>query len=89
MWRSILHCRELGAVSVSLGRTDLPQEGLRRFKLGWGAHEREIHYYQYNLADGRWLTERNLRFGWHNRVFSGIPMWASRLAGELLYPHLD
>lgn len=89
MWRSLLHCRELGCTSVHLGRTNLGQEGLRRFKLGWGAREERIDYYRFDLRRGAYVREAALNEGWHNRVFGCLPLSTNRLAGAILYPHLD
>jgi hypothetical protein len=89
MWRSILRCMGLGCETLGLGRTNLGEEGLRRFKRGWGATESEHAYCKLDPRSDRWLRERNLRHGGHNRFFRALPLWANRLAGELLYPHLD
>ena len=89
MWQSILRCRELGVRRLSLGRTDLRQEGLRRFKSGWGSIEERRHYYRLDLRSNRWVPERDLRFGWHNHAFRALPLFAARWAGRILYPHLD
>lgn len=89
MWRSIVRCIELGAEELHLGRTDMSQEGLRRFKLSWGAREEPLHYYRYGLADGSWLRSRDLVSGWHNPVFRCLPRAVNRRLGALLYRHLD
>jgi hypothetical protein len=62
---------------------------LRRFKTGLGAAEQQVNFYRYDLETGRWGTERSLHEGWHNGLFRQLPLWANRIAGEILYPHLD
>jgi len=89
MWHAIRRCLELGIEELHLGRTDAQQEGLRRFKLGWGAREEPLAYYRFRLADGRWLSARSRAHGWHTRVFRLLPAALNRWAGALLYRHLD
>ncbi|MGA1237315.1 MAG: lipid II:glycine glycyltransferase FemX [Limisphaerales bacterium] len=89
LWKGILQCKALGCSQLSLGRTDLGHEGLRRFKTGLGAAEQQVKFYRYDLKAERWGTERSLHEGWHNGLFRRLPLWANRLAGEILYPHLD
>lgn len=89
LWKGILRCQELGCRHLSLGRTDQGHEGLRRFKKELGAQERAVNFYRYDLESERWSSERPLQEGWHNGVFRRLPLWANRLAGEVLYPHMD
>lgn len=72
---------------LDFGRTSLSNEGLRRFKLGWGTVERTIEYVRYDLAKGMFVTVRDEAFGWYNRVFQVLPVSVSRLAGAVLYQH--
>ena len=44
IWEAIKFFGEHGYRTLDFGRTDLPAEGLRRFKCGWGATERSIEY---------------------------------------------
>ncbi|MBU6411568.1 MAG: GNAT family N-acetyltransferase, partial [Verrucomicrobia bacterium] len=49
MWTAMKHLAAAGATTLNLGRTSLANEGLRRFKLGWGAREFVINYMKYDL----------------------------------------
>ncbi|MBA3351571.1 MAG: hypothetical protein H0U23_03950, partial [Blastocatellia bacterium] len=70
-------------------RTSLGNRNLRRFKMGWGAREGIIKYGKWKTSPGEWMTSRDRAAGGHNRLFSRLPLALNRLAGYLLYPHLD
>jgi lipid II:glycine glycyltransferase (peptidoglycan interpeptide bridge formation enzyme) len=44
MWEGMRKLREAGCTELNLGRTSLGNEGLRRFKLGWGSSEDILSY---------------------------------------------
>jgi hypothetical protein len=88
MWRAIQHYAQNGYDSLDFGRTSLFNEGLRKFKLGWGALEREVSYVRYDPREGAFVTARDEAQGWHNRVFRLLPLPLSRLAGIVLYRHI-
>ncbi len=50
MWEAIKWHARHGATTLHLGRTSLGNEGLRRFKLGWGAGEQNNRICQIRLA---------------------------------------
>ena len=87
MWEAIKWHARNGAKTLHLGRTSFGNEGLRRFKLGWGAVEQKIDYVKYDLRNSRFVTETDATTGWHNRVFKMMPAGLSRLAGAMLYRH--
>jgi CelD/BcsL family acetyltransferase involved in cellulose biosynthesis len=89
MWSAIQHCAERGLHSLSLGRSSLCNEGLRRFKLGLGAAEEKVHYGKYDFASKQFVTDVDRVEGWFNRVFASLPLPLLRLAGRILYPHLS
>ena len=80
---------ESGSEMLHFGRTDIANEGLRRFKLSWGAKEEEICYGKFSILADSWVGPRNHRLTFHNRIFRALPVSVNRLAGVLLYPHLD
>lgn len=85
MWKALEHLTQLGFKSLDLGRTSLGHHGLRRFKLSLGAEEKRVSYHRFASAHpGR--DEAN---GWHNAVFSRLPLSLNCLAGSVIYPHLD
>lgn len=87
MWEAIKWHAHKGFKHLHLGRTSLGNEGLRRFKLGWGAREERVEYVKYDLAGNRFLTDNDESAGWHNKVFNAAPIWMSKLAGAVLYRH--
>ncbi len=89
MWEGIRHLCGLGARSLHFGRTSLHHEGLRRFKLAWGAKEERMEYFQFDLKNSAWAVSRDKTAGFHTAVFRRLPSVLNRLAGTVLYPHLD
>jgi len=89
MWEGIRQCAARGCASLHFGRTSLANEGLRRFKLGFGAREEEIKCCKYDFGAGRFVADVDRAEGWFNRVFACLPPPLLRLAGRLLYPHLS
>lgn len=74
---------EHGFRTLDLGRTHWGQEGLRSFKLSWGAEERELRYRHL----GR-VSARDPRVvGALGALIRRSPPVASRLIGEVLYRH--
>lgn len=87
MWEAIKWLARHGATTLDMGRTSLGNEGLRRFKFGWGASERKIEYVKHDLRQDRFVTETDAATGWHNRVFRALPLRLSRLIGAAIYRH--
>lgn len=88
MWEAIQwYCRN-GFQTLNFGRTSLANEGLRRFKLGWGAEERRLEYVRYDLQKNLFLSGQDKAFGWHNHVFKRLPLPLLRMVGALIYRHL-
>ena len=88
MWEAIKYYAARGARTLRLGRTSLSNEGLRRFKLGWGAREYPINYFKYDLRKSAFVTDRDQSVGWYNRVFAALPLSLSRFLGAVLYRHV-
>lgn len=89
MWEAIRHLAQSSSDSLHFGRTSLTDSGLRRFKSGWGATEGVIKYLRWNTAVGQWAPGADRSKGAHNLLFAKMPTTLNRLAGALLYPHLD
>src|SRR5438128_4056975 len=89
MFEAIKYLVEAGAETLHFGRTDKENEGLRRFKLSWGATEEEIGYARFEMASGSWKHSRDRRSKLHKRIFRALPASLNRLAGAMIYPHLD
>lgn len=89
MWEGIQRLVQLGAESLHFGRTDLSNDGLRRFKLAWGPKEEMIEYFKFDVASGAWMTRRHSGSSVYNQVFRSLPLAANRIVGAWVYPHLD
>jgi hypothetical protein len=89
MWHGIRHFAGNGIEKLHLGRTSLHDEGLRRFKLGWGATEEPLEYFRFDMRTNDWTASRDRTSGFHNTVFSRLPLALNRLIGAAIYPHLD
>jgi hypothetical protein len=88
MWVGIQHCLELGCQSLDFGRTSIGQEGLRRFKLGWGTAEGTLEYWKFSFESRSFVAERDRAEGWHNRVFRWMPLNLARWIGAAMYHHV-
>lgn len=88
LWRAIEHYARQGFVSMDFGRTSLDNVGLRKFKLSWGAKERQIDYVRYECATDRFVTSTDRSSGWQQVIFRALPPALSRPLGALIYRHL-
>ncbi|MES2439806.1 MAG: GNAT family N-acetyltransferase [Verrucomicrobiota bacterium] len=89
MWTAIRHLVESGFKSLHFGRTAATDEGLIRFKLSWGAVSEPLPYFRYNGSGHAWLTEKPQSDESRPMPFRHLPLIINRLAGRLIYPHLD
>ena len=79
-WRDKLH----------FGRTEQENEGLRRFKLSWNAQEETVDYFRVNQSGRECSTPGRYRDTvLRKKVFERLPLMFNRLAGSMVYPHLD
>jgi hypothetical protein len=88
MWEAIRRFAGEGRSTLDFGRTSLNNEGLRRFKTGWGATEQIAEYIRYDLRENAFGTASDSSSGWHTRVFNALPQWMARPIGAALYPHM-
>lgn len=85
MWEAIKFLAHGECSRLHLGRTSLANEGLRRFKLSWGATEEVIEYFRFSLGKMSFLKDHDRALGWPAQLFRWAPLWLSRVAGSLLY----
>ena len=88
LWETIKHCAAQGMRSLSLGRTDLDNEGLLTFKNGWGAHKTVLNYYRYEFGCRGFVCERERDLKLFKRVLRLLPVDLLRLIGRFAYRHL-
>lgn len=79
---------EKGIETLSFGRTDPAQEGLRRFKLSWGARETRLQYFRFDVRSNSWLALRKARFSLWEGLMSKMPIPVLRLVGDIAYRHI-
>ena len=87
MWESIKHFSSHGYCLLSLGRTAVHNDGLLRFKRGFGPREDTVTYTTYYLAGRKVATLDKLP-----QVFTTLmrflPIPVFRLIGKFLYKHI-
>ena len=89
MWQGIQFLARNGAGKLHFGRTDCENDGLRRFKLSWGTEEETIDYFRVEPSGRRFLVATPSDSGLHKKIFARLPLAVNRLAGAMIYPHLD
>ena len=86
MSKAIEHLASTGASTLSFGRTDLHQEGLRRYKLGWGATEKTLSYVKYDLRQRTFLSNKPAAPS--NSLARFLPVFVLKRLGAALYRHV-
>lgn len=89
MWEAIRYYAARECRTFDFGRTSLANEGLRRFKRGFGAKEEKLAYFRYNLLRERFVAGKDRANTVCNAFFRRLPLPMLQLAGRLLYPHLS
>ena len=88
MWQAIAWHARRGFRSLDFGRTSLGNEGLRRFKLGWGTKEHSVDYVKFDRRSSSFVISIDESSGWHSRLFRRMPASLSQLFGAMLYKHV-
>lgn len=88
MWKAITEYARRGFETFDFGRTSLANEGLRRFKLGWGSGERPISYFRYDCRCSDWATVADRSTNRLTPIFQKLPVGLSRAVGRMLYRHV-
>ncbi len=89
MWQGIQVLARGGAEKLHFGRTECENDGLRRFKLSWDTEEETINYFRVDSSGRECLAPTPRDSGFHKRIFGRLPLVLNRLAGSMIYPHLD
>ena len=87
MWHAIQWYARAGFESLDFGRTSLSNDGLRRFKLGWGGTEKQINYFKYDFREEQYVPDRDDAVGWKNRIIGRLPIGIGKLIGSFFYRH--
>src|SRR5262249_21885108 len=89
MWNGIQFLADAGAEKLHFGRTECENVGLRRFKLSWGTQEEIINYYRVDPSGRHCFTPARRASGFHKKIFGSLPLVFNRVAGSMIYHHLD
>jgi hypothetical protein len=89
MWQGIQFLAREGVEKLHFGRTECENDGLRRFKLSWGTEEETIDYFRVHLSGRKCLAPARHYAGFHKKIFGRLPLVFNRVAGSMIYPHLD
>src|SRR6266513_3256607 len=89
MWQAIQFLARNGAEELHFGRTACENGGLRRFELSWDTKEETIDYFRVDSSGRQCLITAPHDSGFHTRIFGRLPLVLNRLAGSMIYPHLD
>jgi hypothetical protein len=87
MWEAVRWHRENGFKSLSLGRTEIENQGLRQFKLALGAEEYPVKYYRYDLKSGSFVTEPEKVSAFQIKILSKLPVFILKVIGNIYYRH--
>lgn len=87
MWQAIKYCINEGYKEFCFGRTEPDNEGLRKFKLGWGTNEEVNNTYRYDLGKDSFIPLQTKTSGYHTKIFGNIPLPILKLFGSLFYRH--
>jgi len=88
MWEAIRSCCRSALRNLSLGRSEPENLGLIRFKSGWGALERKINYYRYDLKRQAFVSGYSRVTGLQKKIFEKIPLPILNRVGAMLYRHV-
>jgi Acetyltransferase (GNAT) domain len=89
MWQGIQFLARNGAEKLHFGRSECEKDGLRRFKLSWGTKEEVIDYFRVDPSGRECLVPAPSGSSFHKKIFARLPLALNRLAGSMIYPHLD
>jgi hypothetical protein len=87
-WEAIRHYALDGFQVLDFGRTSLTNEGLRKFKLSWGASEHRIDYVRQDCGTGSFVVVGDTSSGWRTKVLGVLPDPLFKLVGSTLYKHI-
>ena len=88
IWEIVRRYREEGLKVLDFGRTDPNNDGLRRFKRGWGLEESVISYFRCEPERRRSISRHIYSSDILSRVFRVLPTPVLRFVGRMLYRHI-
>jgi hypothetical protein len=87
MWEAIRWYAARGFARLCFGRTDIPQQGLRRYKANWGAVEETVRYYRLAMDQGEFVGVKRHSSQVRSMIFRRLPIPLSRCISRVIYRH--
>lgn len=87
VWEALRHAKRAGCREFCFGRTDPAQEGLLRFKQGWGTTPRRLNAYCYDFRSDAFRQGNVPAADRRHDLFKKLPVPLLRAMGSLLYRH--
>lgn len=87
-WEAIRRYASDGCTSMCLGRSDLQDKGLIRYKAAWGGKQFPLFYHCWDLRRNTFVKRQPKTHGVHTAIFRNMPQILSRKVGSLLYRHV-
>ena len=87
MWEALKYYSSRGFESFSFGKTKPDNEGLRKFKLGWGTTEEIVNVYKYSLKKNNFIQSNSNSVGFYNHLFKRMPLIILNFIGKIIYRH--
>ncbi len=88
MWEAIKWFARKGFKNFCFGKTEPENDGLLQYKRGWGTKESVIKYYKYDLEENKYIISDQKLKGFHNKIFSRIPISLLKMSGSLFYKYM-
>jgi len=88
MWEAIKWYSGNGYETLSFGRTEPENDGLRQFKAGWGAREEIIKYFKYDLRRNAFVRADYQLSKVQKQLFRIVPITVSQIVGSVFYKHV-
>jgi len=85
MWEALRWYERQHARTLCFGRTETDNQGLLQFKTGWGATEKVIGYYLFDVGRQSFVEGNHKVKGWQSSICRKLPLPILRLAGAILY----
>ncbi len=88
MWEAIRQYARNGYRMFSFGRTEPNNKGLRQFKTGWGAEEKAVPYFKYDLKRNAFIQQNAEVSGFYTKIFNRMPIPVLKSIGNVIYKHI-
>jgi len=88
LWEAIKKYSLSGYSEFCFGRTGCDDEGLRKFKAGWGTTENDIYYYRYDIGAGKFADNDPTKIANYAKYIERLPDPMLRVIGQVLYRHM-